>query len=75
MTIKIIGSNTSNGIKLKKTIIKLANTIEETVIINLIDDKTLTNLPYFYINDTLISKGTVPQEREILKYFKKKYKQ
>lgn len=75
MTIKIIGSNTSNGIKLKKMIIKLANTIEEKVIINLIDDKTLTNLPYFYIDNNLISKGNIPSEKELIKYFKKNYKQ
>ena len=55
MIIKIIGVNTINGIKLKKTILKIANEIEGRVIINLIDNNTLSNLPLLYVDDELVS--------------------
>ena len=46
MTIKIIGSNTINGIKLKRMILKIANTIDGKITINLIDDLSHNDLPY-----------------------------
>lgn len=74
MIIKIIGVNTINGIKLKKTILKIANEIEGRVIINLIDNNTLSNLPILYVDDELVSEGTILSNKEIIRIFKKHYK-
>lgn len=70
MKIEIIGSNTINGIKLRKKVIAIANSLEDKVIINLIDDYNSGDLPHLYINDTLISKGIIPNDKEILKHLK-----
>ena len=70
MIIKIIGSNTINGIKLRKRIIEIANCCDGKVTINLIENYTDKQLPYLYINNKLISKGIVPNRREIEKYLK-----
>lgn len=74
MIIKIIGVNTINGIKLKKTILKIANEIEGRVIINLIDNNTLSNLPILYVDDELVSEGTILSNKEIIRILKKHYK-
>lgn len=74
MEITIIGSNTINGIKLRKTIIKIANNIEEKITINLIDKKSQDTLPKLYINNKLISSGKIPSEKEIVKLLKRNYK-
>lgn len=74
MIIKIIGVNTINGIKLKKTILKIANEIEGRVIINLIDNNTLSNLPILYVDDELVSEGIILSNKEIIRILKKHYK-
>lgn len=74
MEITIIGSNTINGIKLRKKIIKIANKIEEKITINLIDEKDKEKLPILYINNKLISSGKIPSEKEIVKLLKRNYK-
>ena len=74
MEITIIGSNTINGIKLRKNIIKIANNIEEKITINLIDEKDKEKLPILYINNELISSGKIPSEKEIVKLLKRNYK-
>ena len=74
MEITIIGSNTINGIKLRKNIIKIANKIEEKITINLIDKKSKDTLPKLYINNKLISSGKIPSEKEIVKLLKRNYK-
>ncbi len=74
MEITIIGSNTINGIKLRKNIIKIANKIEEKITINLIDEKDKEKLPILYINNELISSGKIPSEKEIVKLLKRNYK-
>lgn len=74
MTIKIIGSNTINGIKLKRIILKIANTIDSKITINLIDDLSHNDLPILYINNNLISKGLVLNEKELIKHFKNNIK-
>ena len=74
MIIKIVGANTINGIKLKKSIIKIANEIEGRVIINLIDDNLIDQLPLLYINNVLVSTGIVPTHNELLRMLKKHYK-
>lgn len=74
MEITIIGSNTIDGIKLRKNIIKIANNIEDKITINLIDEKRLETLPLLYINSQLVSCGKVPSEKEIVKLLKRNYK-
>ncbi len=72
MKIEIIGSNTINGIKLRKRVLKIANEVEDKIVINLIEDYEQVNLPILYINDKLVSRGLIPSEKEIVKYLKKK---
>ncbi len=68
MKIEIIGSNTINGIKLKKRILNVVNLIDEKVVISLVEDYDQKNLPFLYINGRLISKGRIISEKEIVKY-------
>lgn len=74
MEITIVGSNTINGIRLRKNIIKIANNIEDKITINLVDEKKEESLPILYINNQLISSGKVPSEKEIVKLLKRNYK-
>lgn len=71
MKIEIVGSNTLNGIKLRKRILKVANEIDSKIIISLVDDYEQRNLPILYINSELVSKGVILTEKEIVKYLKK----
>jgi len=75
MKIEIIGCNTINGIKLRKRVVEIVNNIDGKVIISLVEDFTHQDLPFLYINDQLVSKGTVPNNKEIVKYIKKIYKE
>lgn len=76
MNIKIIGSNCSNGIKLKKLLLKVANNYDGDVDIELKDDQesikkyNIKNIPALVINGNKCSEGNVPSDREILKYIK-----
>ncbi|MDE6284612.1 MAG: thioredoxin family protein [Bacilli bacterium] len=76
MNIKIIGSNCSNGIKLKKTLLKAVNIIDEDVKIELKDDQeslkkyNIKNIPGLVINGKKFSEGKVLSDREIIKYIK-----
>lgn len=71
MKIEIIGSNTINGIKLRKKIVDIANTIEGKVIITLIEDFNNKDLPFLYINNQLVSKRIIPHKKEIMNFIKK----
>lgn len=71
MKIEIIGSNTINGIKLRKKIVDIANTIEGKVIITLIEDFNNKDLPFLYINNQLVSKRVIPHKKEIMNFIKK----
>ena len=57
MNIKIIGSNCSNGIKLKKLLLKVANNYDGDVDIELKDDQesmkkyNIKNIPALIINN------------------------
>ena len=73
MNITIIGSNTIDGIKLKRNIIKVANELDFKIIINLIDDNNKNQLPKLYINNNLISEGKILSEKEIVKLLKRDY--
>ena len=76
MNIKIIGSNCSNGIKLKKLLLKVVNNYDGDVDIELKDDQesmrkyNVKNIPGLVINGKKFSEGKVPNDREILKYIK-----
>lgn len=76
MNIKIIGSNCSNGIKLKKMLLKAVNNIEDDIKIELKDDQeslkkyNIKNVPGLVINGKVYSQGKVLSEREIIKYIK-----
>ena len=76
MNIKIIGSNCSNGIKLKKLLLKVANNYDGDVDIELKDDQesmrkyNIKNKPVLVINGKKFSEGKVPNDREILKFIK-----
>lgn len=76
MNIKIIGSNCSNGIKLKKLLLKVVNNYDGDVEIELKDDQesmrkyNIKNIPGLVINGKKFSEGKVPSDREILKYIK-----
>ena len=75
MNIKIVGTNSSNKIKLIKNIKKSINNLkmdQESNILNVISDKNyaVKNPPLLIINDNVISEGKVLTEREISKYIK-----
>lgn len=74
MNIKIIGSNCSNEIKLKKSVFKVVKEINEKLELELLDtdnDKkkyNISNIPALIINDKIISQGKVLTDREIKRY-------
>lgn len=76
MNIKIIGSNCSNGIKLKKMLLKAINNIDNDVKVELKDDQeslkkyNIKNIPGLVINGKKYSEGKVLSDREIVKYIK-----
>lgn len=74
MKIEIIGSNTINGIKLRKKIVEIANNIEGKVVITLIEDFNNKDLPFLYINNQLVSKKIIPHKKEIINFIKKNAK-
>lgn len=74
MNIKIIGSNCSNGIKLKKSVFKLGKEIKGTYTLELLDTESdkkrynISNIPALVINEKVISQGKVLTDREIKHY-------
>lgn len=76
MNIKTIGYNCSNGIKLKKTLLKAIKDFDETIEVELNDDQesvkkyNIKNIPALIINNNKCIEGKVPSERDILKYIK-----
>lgn len=76
MNIKIIGSNCSNGIKLKKMLLKAINNIDNDVKVELKDDQeslkkyNIKNIPGLVINGKKYSEGKVLSDREIVKFIK-----
>ena len=76
MKIKIIGGNCSNGIKLKKALLKAINNYDEAVEIELKDDQesmkkyNIKNIPALIINNQKCVEGKVPSDREILNFIK-----
>ena len=76
MNIKIIGSNCSNGIKLKKLLLRAVNSYDGDVEIEFKDDQesirkyNVKNIPGLVINGKKCNEGKVPNDREIMKYIK-----
>ena len=76
MKIKIIGSNCSNGIKLRKALLKAVNNYDEAIEIELKDDQesmkkyNIKNIPALIINNNKCVEEKVPSDREILKFIK-----
>ena len=76
MNIKIIGSNCSNDIKLKKLLPRAINSYDGDVEIEFKDDQesirkyNVKNIPGLVINGKKCSEGKVPNDREIMKYIK-----
>lgn len=76
MNIKIIGSNCSNGMKLKKMLLKAISNIDKNIKIELKDDQeslnkyNIKNIPGLVINGKKYAEGKVLSDREIIKYIK-----
>lgn len=74
MNIKIVGSNCSNGIKLKKSVFKVGKELKGKFILELLDTESdkkkynISNIPALVINDKVISQGKVLTDREIKHY-------
>ena len=72
MKIKIIGSNCSNGIKLRKALLKAVNNYDEAVEIELKDDQesmkkyNIKNIPALIINNNKCVEGKVPSDTRVL---------
>lgn len=71
MVIKIIGSNCSNGIKLKKMVERFKSDYDYDVNIKILDNMEeiknykVKNIPGLIIEDQLVSEGKVLTVREI----------
>ena len=70
MVFKIVGHNTLNGIKLRKIVVKIAEDLDDQVIITLLETDYDTKIPLLYINNKLVFKGRIPKEKELIKYIK-----
>lgn len=68
MEIKIIGTNSSNRLKLIKNIKKATDNKINIQLLEKDNKYNITNTPALIINDKLISQGKVLNEREIKKF-------
>ena len=68
MEIKVIGTNSSNRIKLIKNIKKATDNNIDIKLVEKDNRYNITNTPALVINDKLISQGKVLNEREIKKF-------
>ena len=68
MEIKIIGTNSSNRLKLIKNIKKATDNRINIQLLEKDNKYNITNTPALIINDKLISQGKVLNEREIKKF-------
>ena len=71
MEIKIIGGNSSNGIRLRKTVTRAIQFYRGPVTVELLDNMNdlkkhkIKNVPGLVINGKVVSEGYVPSVREI----------
>ena len=76
MNVKIIGSESSNRIKILKNLNKEINSLKKHVTTTIEEDErsiknyNITNTPALIINDKVISQGKVLTEKEIVKFLK-----
>ena len=76
MEIKIVGKNCSNRNKLFKNLGKSLENVKTKVEIELLEDKkyedkySVSNTPALVINDKVVSKGKVLNEREIKNFIR-----
>lgn len=68
MEIKVIGTNSSNIIKLIKNIKKATDNNIDIKLVEKDNRYNITNIPALVINDKIISQGKVLNEREIKKF-------
>jgi protein-disulfide isomerase len=68
MKIKVIGTNSSNRIKLIKNIKKATENNIDIELVEKDNKYNITNTPALVINDKIISQGKVLNEREIKKF-------
>jgi protein-disulfide isomerase len=68
MKIKVIGTNSSNRIKLIKNIKKATDNNIDIELVEKDNKYNITNTPALVINDKIISQGKVLNEREIKKF-------
>lgn len=73
---KLIGADTSNGIKIIKNINKLQKQLEYPLLIDKIDSTykekyNVKVIPTLIIDDVVVSSGNVPTDRELKNIIKK----
>lgn len=68
MEIKVIGTNSSNRIKLIKNIKKATDNNIGIKLVEKDNRYNITNTPALVINDKIISQGKILNEREIKKF-------
>ena len=68
MEIKVIGTNSSNRIKLIKNIKKATDNNIDIKLVEKDNRYNITNTPALVINDKIISQGKVLNEREIKRF-------
>ena len=68
MEIKVIGTNSSNRLKLIKNIKKATDNNIDIKLVEKDNRYNITNTPALVINDKIISQGKILNEREIKKF-------
>ena len=72
--IKIIGYNCSNGIKLKKNISKISNSLDVELELlegnKYLNKYNIKNIPALVINEKKVSEGKVLSDRELVRMIK-----
>ncbi len=76
MKIKIIGGNSSNRMKLQKNVMKVVESLEKNIDVEILDSEkeiskySVTNTPGLVINEKLVSQGKVINEKEIKNFIR-----
>ena len=76
MKIKIIGSNSRNRMKLQKNVMKVIESLEKNIDVEILDSEKeiskygVTNTPGLVINEKLVSQGKVINEKEIKNFIR-----
>lgn len=76
MKIKIIGGNSSNRMKLQKNVMKVVESLEKNIDVEILDSEkeiskySVTNTPGIVINEKLVSQGKVINEKEIKNFIR-----